>query len=344
MSTRTGSVSRRSKIVRGLALISLLMILLTLRTCFFRPGTQLSGGHFNRGQNAAWLGVEWSMEPHSREEIRELAQHLRDHQISTVYVYVSYLKPTGLFNPTYDYAKEFVAELKVVYPDVDVQAWLGIPVKAPPGTLVALGYIDLNDAMVRQTIVDFSRSVVEDLGFDGVHLDPEPIGNNDQALLRLLRDIRSTVGNNKHLSIAVPGRLPIVGEMPLLDQMVWSNDYYTAVASEVNGVAVMTYDSAMPADFLYQSWLQLQVVTLTQALDGTHANVYIGIPTSKETTGAHVPWVENMRAGLMGVIAGLNDAESHAEIITGVAIYPYWETSDEEWAQYRALWLDQKEQ
>jgi hypothetical protein len=284
------------------------------------------------------------MEAHSVAEIAALAEDLQRRQITTIFVYVSYLKPTGLFNPTYDYAKNFVAELKAEYSGIDVQAWLGIPVKAVPGAPVALGYIDLNDATVRQTIADFSRSIVMDLGFDGIHLDPEPIGNNDQALLRLLRDVRSAVGNNKHLSVAVPARLPIVGEIPLLSQMVWSKDYYVAVASEVDGVAAMTYDSAMPAAFLYQSWLQLQVVSLTQALDGTQANVYIGIPTSKETTGAHMPWVENMQAGLKGIIAGLNDAESHAAIITGVAIYPYWETSDDEWAQYRTLWLDQKEQ
>jgi hypothetical protein len=180
-------------------------------------------------------------------------------------------------------------------------------------------------------------------GFDGVHLDPEPIGSDDQALLRLLREMRSALKENKHLSIAIPARLPVVGEMPLLNHLVWSKEYCTAVASEVDSVAAMTYDSAMPAAFLYRSWLQLQIVSLTQVLDGTQAHVYIGIPTSEETTGAHLPWAEDMRAGLRGVVAGLNDRESHPDVITGVAIYPYWETTDDEWQTYTELWLEQTE-
>jgi hypothetical protein len=39
------------------------------------------------------------------------------------------------------------------------------------------------------------------------------------------------------------------------------------------------------------------------------------------------------------LVVGLNDWESRPERITGVAIYPYWETSDDEWSQYRSLWV-----
>jgi hypothetical protein len=318
------------------------VLAIILRGCFIRPGTNFAGEHFNRGHNAAWLGVEWSMEPHTAAEVAALAEDLQRRQIDTIFVYVSYLKPTGLFNPTYDHAREFVTLLKQVAPQINVQAWLGIPVKAPPDAPLASGYIDLNDATVQQTIAEFSGSAVKDLGFDGVHLDPEPIGSDDQALLKLLKEIRSTLGENKHLSIAIPARLPIVGEIPLLSHLVWSKEYCTAVASEVDAVAVMTYDSAMPAAFLYRSWLQLQVVSLTQALDGTQANVYIGIPASKETTGAHLPWAENVRAGLGGVVAGLNDNESRSDVITGVAIYPYWETTEDEWETYAELWLGRR--
>jgi hypothetical protein len=335
---------RRKRWIRGLAIVAFVVIVITLRACFMRPATNFPGAHFNRGHNAAWLGVEWSMDPHNATEVAALAEDLQRRQIDTIFVYVSYLKPTGLFNPTYTHAHEFVAALKQAAPQIEIQAWLGIPVKAPPGSPLASGYIDLSDATVQQTIVDFSRSAVQELGFDGIHLDPEPIGSDDQALLKLLREIRSTLGENKHLSIAIPARLPVVGEVPLLSQLVWSTGYYTAVTSEVDAVAVMTYDSAMPAAFLYQSWLQLQVVSLTQALDGTRADVYIGIPASEETTGAHLPWAENMRAGLGGVVAGLNDSDSCSNVITGVAIYPYWEMSDDKWTTYQNLWLGKTEQ
>jgi hypothetical protein len=46
-----------------------------------------------------------------------------------------------------------------------------------------------------------------------------------------------------------------------------------------------------------------------------------------------------MRFGLQGIIAGLNDATAVPETISGVAIYPHWETDAVEWAQYDRLWL-----
>jgi len=335
----------RRRIFRGLALVSLVMILLTLRTCFFRPGTQLSGGHFNRGRNAAWLGVEWSMEAHSRAQISELAKHLREHEISTVYVYVSYLKPTGLFNTTYDYAKDFIAGLKAAYPEVDVQAWLGIPVQTPPGTPGPSGYVDLADSALRARIVELSQYAVTNLGFDGVHLDPEPVISGEVNLLQLLDEVRRGIGT-AHLSISGREITPLLPEADIILNrwFTWRADYYREVALRVDQIAVMAYDSHAPVSWVYEKWVQFQVIALTHSLKDATAELYIGIPTSEEHTASHDPTVENMVSGLTGLLAGLNDSDSQSERITGVAIYPYWETLDDEWAQYRALWLDQKEQ
>jgi hypothetical protein len=48
-----------------------------------------------------------------------------------------------------------------------------------------------------------------------------------------------------------------------------------------------------------------------------------------------------MQTGLTGLLAGLNDLDAHPERIAGVAIYPYWETSADEWQTYSELWLGQ---
>jgi hypothetical protein len=99
------------------------------QVCTFRPATNFSGSHFNRGENAVWLGVEWVNEPHEAHEIFTLANDLARHQIRYVFVYASYLKPDGQFNPTYAYAAEFVSGLKRVNPDIHIQAWIGLPPK-----------------------------------------------------------------------------------------------------------------------------------------------------------------------------------------------------------------------
>ena len=146
-----------------------------LRLCVLRPSSSFPGSHFNTGRNAAWLGVEWSMEPHTVEEVAALAADLRARQVSTIYAYVSYLKPGGTFNPTYEHAVEFVSNLKQAAPHVRVQAWLGIPLAVPAGVPIASGYVDLSDTAIRRVIVVFSQFAVRDLGFDGVHLDAEPV-------------------------------------------------------------------------------------------------------------------------------------------------------------------------
>ncbi len=330
-----------AKWVRVFAIISLVVILFTLRACFFRPQTNFTGDHFNRGHNAAWLGVEWSMEPHRKTEVNALVADLRRHQIDTIFVYVSYLKPTGLFNATYAYARDFITAFKQVAPDITVQAWLGVPVKAPPNTPVQSGYIDLTNVTIQQTIAEFSRLVVNDLGFDGIHFDPEPVLSGDTALLKVLDTIRMAIGPQAKLSIAGREITPFFPEAELIVNrwFTWRADYYREIARRVDQVAVMAYDSHAPFGFWYEQWVRHQVINLTNSLQDTSAELFIGISTSEELSTSHNPAAENMETGLNGLLAGLNDLDSHPERIKGVAIYPYWETSEDEWATYQTLWI-----
>ena len=67
--------------------------------------------------------------------------------------------------------------------------------------------------------------------------------------------------------------------------------------------------------------------------------MFIGIPTSEEETATHRPKAENMASGLQGLVDGLNHTRAKPRVVTGVAIYPDWETDEAEWATYEALWL-----
>ncbi len=336
-----GRRSRRR--IRWLLLIELALLTAILRACILRPSTSYPGSHFNTSHNAAWLGVEWSMEPHSLEQATALAADLRARQITTIYVYVSYLKPGGVFNPTYEYAAAFVSDLKSSAPELDVQAWLGVPVKLPPGAPLTSGYVDLNDPTARVTIVRFSRFVVEELGYDGVHLDPEPIVSGDPAALALLDEVRAAIGPQARLSIAAREITPLLPEADLIVNrwFTWRADYYREVVARVDQIALMAYDSHAPIGWLYEQWMRFQVIALTTGLRDAEVDVFVGIPTSEEHTASHNPAAENMTTGLAGLISGLNDLSAQPEVITGVAIYPYWETGDDEWAVYRSVWLGQ---
>lgn len=315
----------------------LLSVGLVARGCIWRPGTRHAGVRFNRSQNAAWLSVDWSRTLHTADQVRALANEMEYHQVQTVFVYVSYLKPGGYFNPTYDHAAEFVRAYKAVRPGTVVEAWIGIPLDKP--SMGSGGYVRIDNPALRAQIADFCARLVTEMGFDGVHLDPEPIPDGDVDVLLLLDDVRAAIGH-KILSLATRKIIPVWGNAPLpLVFGLWQAGYYHRVAARVDEIAVMTYDSAMPSSWLYEQWARFQVIGITHAMQGTNARLLFGVPTSEEETWTHRPLAENMRSGLHGIIAGLNDAEAVPEMVTGVAIYPHWETDSAEWAEYDKLWL-----
>ena len=160
-------------------------------------------------------------------------------------------------------------------------------------------------------------------------------------MLALLDELRDAFGTDFTLSIATRRIWPILPDIhwPLIGQVAWRASYYREVSRRVDQVVVMTYDTAMPLAPLYRQWVRFQVIEISRAVDGTGAQLLFGIPASEEKTWTHWPWAENIRSGLEGVIDGLNDAGSRPDTITGVAIYPYWETDEAEWRVYEELWL-----
>jgi hypothetical protein len=107
--------------------MTILVIVAVGRGCIFRPATDFPGSHFNRGKNAAWLGVEWINEPHEEDEIIALADDLERRQIRYVFVYASYPRADGEFGASYDHAAELTRVLKEIQPDLQILAWIGLP-------------------------------------------------------------------------------------------------------------------------------------------------------------------------------------------------------------------------
>ncbi len=324
-------LSRRTELLWRLGALGVLCLMVLGRGCLFRPRSNYPGSHFNHGSNAAWLGVEWVSRPHTSEEVRELATALTQRQITTVYVYTSYYKPEGTFNPTYSYAKEFVTALKNFAPTLHIQMWVGLP----------LHHMNLRSRMVRSEVVEFCARLVEEAGFSGLHVDPEPVEDGDTAVLALLDELRKALGSDTTLSIAGRRIWPIFPTIrwPFVGRWSWSAAYYQKIARRVDEIAVMVYDSGLPTAPLYRQWTKFQVIALSRTLVYSDVRLFIGIPTSAEVTRTHNPKAENMRSGLQGTIAGLNDWATWTKTITGVAVYPYWETDEAEWKIYATLWL-----
>jgi hypothetical protein len=152
-------------------------------------------------QRAAWLDITWSMDAHTDAEIKTLAQDLQAHKISYVFAYTSYLKPGDFFNPTFDHAKHFTEQMHIFAPEITLLAWVGVPINVtqPGGQIIENR---LANAHIRSIIGDVSREVVEELGFDGIHLNAEPIADGDATFITTLREIRSQLPQGAILSLA----------------------------------------------------------------------------------------------------------------------------------------------
>ncbi len=322
-------------------IVAVLVLVIVSRGCVFRPSTNFAGAHFNRGNNAAWLGVEWVKDHHENSEIVALADDLTRREMRHIFVFTSYLRNDGEFNPTYSYAAEFTRALKAVQPQINIQAWIGLPLNRPGILGSGLGQVDLASIATRRKIVAFCADIIGQGGFDGIHLDPESVPSGDAEVLALLDEVRQALGPKPGLSIATRRIWPIFPDVTFLfsKRIAWHAGYYREVAQRVDQMAVMTYDSGLPLAGLYRQWGRFQVVQISRAVEGIDVELFFGIPTSEERTWSHWPQAENMASGLPGVIDGLNDAEARSSAVTGVAVYPYWETDATEWAIYESLWL-----
>lgn len=211
--------------------------------------------------------------------------------------------------------------------------------------------IDLSTQTVRQQIIESSEWLI-DQGFDGIHIDIEPVRPGDADFMLLLEEM-DAAGLPK-ISIAIDEWQPHFLSQLLawhIDQSIesyWTKDQIKEAAIYADQIVVMTYDTNFNEPRLYTWWVEQQTIALSRFLSAADAAVasaaadaagnaaeptelFIGLPSYDE--GASInPAAENLQSGLAGFRLGVQNLRSKSGAITGVAIYPYWEMDDSEWA------------
>lgn len=300
--------------------------------------------------NALWVGTEWTYEARSEDDVQALAERLREHRIGTLYAWVSVLKPddtwagvtgTDEFEEVREQVRAFVEQFKRVDPEANLYGW----VRVPPNTLGIEPR--LGDDAVRQAVADFSESVVGELGFDGVFIDVEQVGNGDADFLGVLRQVRATIGPDVPLAVAVPPDwsplVPGIPTPPLIEPGTeWSKEYKQSVAILADQMVVTAYNSSLQSATDYSEWMAYQVEAFASAVGelDTGTQLMIGVPTYEAEPPGHDPAVENIPSALEGVKLGLEEAGDFARFVRGVAIYAEWETDETEWEQFRSAWVN----
>lgn len=287
---------------------------------------------FNSGHNAVWLGHEWVGESKTKSEIQELVNTFKKHDIDTVFLHSGPLKSDGTVDPeTYKYALNFLENAKVFSDEIEYQAWLG----------QLRSEIDLSDSEIRKKITDQSFIMTEIIGFDGIHFDIEPVWDEDMDFIKVLEETDSKISSDKKISVALAEYIP--------SSIIWfaagihefknynSEVNFTNVAKYADQVVVMVYDTGINRDWLYRWLVKEQTIQTTHLLKNTE--LFVGIPAYEDVKDSFNPDVENIDNALAGVISGLNNIRSNEDSFAGVAIYSYWEISEDEWEIYDKLWL-----
>ncbi len=235
--------------------------------------------------------------------------------------------------------RAFLAAARRVAPDLRVLPWIGGLRKGykrqRPGT------VELGDLSQRQRMVAEARGLVDE-GFDGVHLNVEPVNDGNDEYLALLRALRTAVGPGRILSVSAIRPAPV--GLPRAPNFAWSPDYYARVASTVDQIVIMAYDTALPTASLYRRYVRWAARSVAGALDasGSDARVLMGVPTYEPFGFMHRRGVETPENALVGVVAGLRGLGAGGTF-EGVALYAEWTTDEADWAAYERYWRNRME-
>lgn len=294
------------------------------------------------GINAIWLRHQWVGESRSEADYDRLAARLQEADISDAFFHSGPFAGDGTVDPAlYTNARTLAAELHERVPRLRIQAYLGQVERRGGGPL------ELDDEQTRRNVVE-TAAIFLDLGFDGIHYDIEPIYPGDESFLRLLEDTHwLTKARGKTLSTAIEQLEMAPGVQRLASKVVDryhdpTKKFLRQVARRVDQVAIMTYDTGLPADFMFgahMAWQTEHVVKTVHKATNGRTTVFMGIPTYDYNEAGFRPWAENVRSGVRGARKGLARLPKAQRANVGLALYPEWTMSDDDWDRFVDDWV-----
>lgn len=292
----------------------------------------------DKGGNAVWLEHRWLQEGIPDEEIVSLSERLNANGIRYVYPHLTPADGDGhLPSFSRNAARRFCKLLRTQSPGIKILPWVGGVQSGfqqmRPGT------IRLDSDLYRQTFANDCIAMIGELGFDGIHLNVEPVESGDRRLLEWLDYLKSRLGETKMLSVA--GSKPSFFEgFNVSPLRAWDLDYYAQVAARCNQLVIMNYDTGIFHSLLYSVFVMEKTVAVLQRLktERISCRVMLGVPTYDDAP-RHRKSAENIPSAVQGVSAALNRSDPGFENFEGLALYAYWTTDENEWKDFQSLWL-----
>ncbi|MHC8418396.1 glycoside hydrolase family 18 protein [Streptomyces sp. NB004] len=333
---------RRKRWLRRLALAVPLVLLVPLLTALTALRVNYTGdpadGTYTRNRDAIWLGHAWVDGRKDDADLAAFALRVRTTGIRDLYVHTGPMEHDGtLPKSLYPKARWLIDTVHRDLPGVRVQAFLGdvLATEGPDGMRLA-------DAGTRAAVVGSARQVL-DAGYDGVHLDLEPLHSGDPDYLSLLDDVREvTRARDAQLSVAAHQ----IDPLPALHSVFgfftehpkwWSQEYFGQVARRVDQIAVMSYDTAQPLEGTYGGYVAQQTSLALEVTPPT-THLLMGLPFYHESNFDHWGHAETVAAAVRGVRLGLSRTDADRRLF-GVAPYIDFAATDTNWEEYRDGWV-----
>lgn len=299
--------------------------------------------------NAIWLDGGWTYGDLDEAGLRAFSDSLRENQIGTAFAYVSSLgidnrwsggaQGKSGFTESRAQVEEFARSFKSQNDSLRLFGWIEI--------WAHLDNIDgyrLDDDSVHSLVAEFSRLLVEDIGFDGVLLDVKPLFRDNNDLIRLIRSVRGALGPAVPIAVAVtadltPDDLQLRDIGSIAPGTMWSASFKKQVMVHADLILLLMYQSYRQAPRDYINWVAYHVETYLNELE-TATEVLVSIPNYGGASSAHNPAIETLENALEGVSVGLQrlDEEKRARL-TGIAIYSDARLSQTDWNAFNELWL-----
>jgi hypothetical protein len=292
--------------------------------------------------NAVWIGEDWTQQPQSDEDIAALANDLRSRQIGTVYAWMSWLQADLTWNNAdrFGNVRAFAEQLKIAYPELQLLAWIAVPLDAGQGYR-----IDNPDAQTQ--VAQLSETAVQNYGFDGIFLDV-PILTDDDNFLSLLRRVRGAIDETDVLAAAVlPDLHPSDESVPASPQIApgteWSFEFKQSVVLLLDQIAIMAFYSNLTTADDYSEWTAYQIGSYIAAIEALGADMpttlIVAMPTLDADPRGHDPAVENITSAAAGIRLAQERAGELASFVRGAGVYADYTTDEQEWAEFASAWL-----
>ncbi|MER7740120.1 glycosyl hydrolase family 18 protein [Streptomyces sp. NPDC096538] len=328
--------ARRTALVLALLIVvPLLAVEATLRVNYM--GDPADGTH-TRNRDAMWLGHAWVDGRKKDADVTALAGRLKDTGVRDLYVHTGPLEHDGtLPRSVYPRARWFIDAVHRELPGVRVQAFLGdvLANGGPDG-------LELSDGATRDEVVRSAGQVL-DTGYEGVHLDLEPLHSDDQDYLSLLDDLRAvTRARDAQLSVAAHQ----IDPLPHLHTVAgfvadhpkwWSQKFFGQVARRVDQIAVMSYDTARPFESTYGGYVAQQTSLALEVTPPT-THLLMGLPFYYENNPSHWGHAETVAAAVRGARLGLSRTDPDRELF-GLAPYIDFAASETNWQEFKDGWV-----